>query len=178
MNLNEQLQQAYESGRRQALSEYHSSWSPAQFVDGHQLINGRYVKMPAPPRPGFTPNNPMTAKNALWKKIIDAKKAGDRTLLKTLLKQAVKAGYITGAVATQLLGAGTFAAFLALLIPLGLLALIVAIGYGAFVEPGFKGLDPNVEFGPNSGIHPDVLSARHPASVSTTPGGRPNIPHH
>ena len=118
------LREAYEAGRRQALSEDilpgHLN-VPPEFRVGMEWDGVRWKKI-VPKRPSFTPNNPMTAKNALWKKIIDAHRAGDRTLLKTLLKQAVKAGYITGAVATQLLGAGTFAAFLALLIPLGLLA--------------------------------------------------------
>jgi|TARA_R110000824_G_scaffold58888_4_gene158752 hypothetical protein len=173
MNLNEQLQQAYESGRRQALNEYHSGWSPAQFVDGWELINGKYYRMPAPPPAikGLVANMNPTAKNTLWKQIIDAKKNGNRALLKTLIKQAVKAGYITSAVGSQLMGAGSWAAFSAILLAALPWAIIAALIAGGIVFPGFAGLDPDVEFGPNSGIHPDVLSARHPAGVS-----QPNVP--
>ena len=165
MNLNEQLRQAYESGRRQALNEYHPEWTPAQFVDGQMWDNiaKKYKKIP---RPAFSPNA-VTARNALWKRIIEAQRAGDRTLLKQLLTQARNAGYITGAVMNQLLGASSWAAFSAILVaalPWVIIAALIAAGI-AF--PGYGGIDPAVEFGPNSGIHPDVRLARHPDNFGT-----------
>ena len=163
MNLNEQLQQAYEAGRRQALNEQ---------GEGPHIV---------PRRTPVTFNNPtpmwmddLSPKWDMWRKIEDAKRSGNTALLKKLLQHAVNRGVITSATSAQLLGAGSFGAFIAILVGIIGAAAVFAIGYGAFVAPGFAGLDPSVEFGPNSGIHPDVLAARHPKSV----GYNPLKPHH
>ena len=160
MNLNEQLQQAYEAGRRQALNEQ-AVRPPGGFV--HPLWQGASPWV-----------DKQSAKWDMWRKIADAKRSGNQGLLKKLLKDAVRRGVITSATSTQLLGAGSFAAFISILAAIIGAAAVAAIGYGAFVAPGFRGLDPSVEFGSNSGIHPDVLAARHPKSV----GSNPLKPHH
>ena len=158
MNLNEHLQQAYEAGRRQGLNEQ---------GEGPRIVPRRTPVRLNRPTPMWIDD--LSPKWEMWREIADAKRSGNQVLLKKLLQYAVNTGRITSATQAQLLGAGSFASFISILAAIIGVAAIGAIGYAAYVAPGFRGLDPSVEFGSNSGIHPDVLAARHPKSVGSNP---------
>jgi|10_taG_2_1085330.scaffolds.fasta_scaffold199927_2 hypothetical protein len=159
MNLNEQLREAYEDGRRQGLNEY--------------IVNRTFHYTDNPSPKNWTARG---GKWKMWQAIIDAYNNDNRTLLRRLLKQAIKTGICTELVAGQLLGASSWAAFSAILVASLPYALILALIAAGIAFPGFRGIDPDVEFG---GAIPDwTLRARHPVSVSNQPGGKPPVPHH
>ena len=184
MNLNEQLQQAYEAGRRQALDE--------QFQGPRQL---RYYYPTTPsgkvgvlPRvnTGLKPVSPWQGwkKVDFWKEFMRLRNLGTaagNTEAGRVLQHMISRGFITQQTATQLTNAltqianGTYqggaVALRTLLGSLGLSAVAIAIIVGAIVAPGFAGL---TTISPN--IPQNTLKARYPKSQNPAALQNPMVP--
>ena len=168
MNLNEQLQQAYEDGRRQALDEqmYKPTgmfrippgsyggpygWSPSYSIYGQMKWTGQ----------------------GMWSQFTQAVQFGQDGNARRILARMLARGVISQAAYNAILptiGIG-MGALIAALASLGLLAGLIAAG---IIAPGFAGID---ETNPN--IPTNIKKARggsHPGAG--TPGGfqNPMIP--
>ena len=164
MNLNEQLQEAYEAGRRQALDEQYQAWTPPPVIDNFAGVR------PGDAIHGGDPYK-LWKKHDFWREFMRLRRLGDISEARYMLKVMVRRGLISQAGASQLMtalaevAAGTMsqAALSSLLATLGLSAAIIAIIVGAIVAPGFGGLttiSPNIPQG--------TLQARYPQNYSPT----------